>query len=110
MSASPSNGDWKKIHADEAEKVWRHKLVQDVLDEFAGNMGFKREGLPEYGLMKIVNYVAQCARADALGFDPELLRHTPEEAEAAILDRARRMVLAGKPVLRVDETGTTRLD
>lgn len=102
--------DLRREIADEAEKVWDAKLVQEVLTEFAGNMGFERKGLPEYGLMKIVNYVASVAHAQARGLDPEVLRMSPEEAEAAILKRARAMVAASKPVLRVDDHGVTRMD
>lgn len=90
--------DWKQAHADAAEKALDVDLVQNVLTEFAGNMGFKREGLPEYGLAKIVSYVAQVARAQALGFDPELLRMTDGEADQQGLEMARLAVEAGKPV------------
>lgn len=96
--------------ADEAAKAWDTKLVQDALTEFAGNLRFERKGLPEYGLMKIVNYVATVAHAQARGIDPELLRLSPEEAEAALLERARAMVAAGKPVLKLDDDGATRPD
>lgn len=106
---SPSS-DIRREIADEAAKALDAKLVQEALTEFAGNMGFERKGLPEYGLMKIVNYVASVAHAQARGLDPEVLRMAPEEAEAHIMARARAMVAAGKPVLKIDDDGATRLD
>jgi len=96
--------DWKQHHADEAEKALDNEMVQNVLTEFAGNMGFERDGLPEFGLMKIVSYVAQVARAEALGFDPYLLRMTDEEADEQGLKLAKIAAEAGKPVW-VIETG-----
>lgn len=90
--------DWRRHHANEAEKALDVDIVQSVLDEFAGNMGFKRDGLPEYGLSKIVSYVAQVARAQALGFDPRLLVLSDEDADAQLLDMARRATEAGTPV------------
>lgn len=90
--------DWKEHHANEAGKALDRGLVQRVLTEFAGNMGFERDGLPEYGLTKIVLTVAQVARAEALGFDPELLRLTAEEADEEGLKLARIAAESGKPV------------
>ena len=84
------------------ESASDYEMVQDALIEFAGNMGFKREGLPEYGLSKIVSYVAQVARAEALGFDPELLRVNAAEANAALLRVAEIAAKAGKPVWSID--------
>jgi hypothetical protein len=74
-----------------------HELVRGVMAEFADNMGFKLEGLPGYGMLKVAVYVAQVARAQALGFDPDLLRVSDEEAEAEQLALARAAVAAGKP-------------
>ena len=102
--------DWKIDHANASEKALEHDLVKGVVEEFADNMGFKLEGLPKYGLMKVCGYVAQVARAQALGFDPDLLRMSDEEADAQMLKKARMAVAAGKPVLRIDESGVTRLD
>jgi hypothetical protein len=106
------SGDWKQVHADASEEgVLDHPLVLRAMEEFADNMGFKLEGLPRYGLMKIASYVAQVARARALGFDPDLLLLTAEEADAQALEKARMAVAKGKPVLRIDADGTTtRLD
>jgi len=102
--------DWKQQHADAADAVFDAAMVRDVMEEFAANMGFQLDGLPGYGLHKVVSYAAQVARAQALGFDPELLRLSDDEADAATLAVARAMVAAGKPVLRLDESGITRLD
>lgn len=102
--------DWKQRHADESCKALEHPLVVEVMKEFADNMGFKLEGLPRYGLKKVAMYAAQVARAQALGIDPDDLRSTPEEAEAQMLRKARLFVKAGKPVMRVDDDGITRLD
>lgn len=99
-----SANDWKSVHAKEAEKALDSDIVQNVLDEFADNMRFKRDGLPEYGLVKICCYVAQVARAQALGFDPELLRLSDEEADAQALEKARIAVAAGKPVWAIRDT------
>lgn len=106
--------DWKRHHTDEAEKAWENEMVQNCLTEFAGNMGFKREGLPEYGLSKIVSYVSQVARAEALGFDPMLLRLSPQEADESLLRLAEIAAETGKPVWVIDapdpdpkEGGTT---
>lgn len=90
--------DWKKHHANEAEKAVENEMVQNVLTEFAKNMGFERKGLPEYGLSKIVSYVSQVARAEALGFDPHLLRMTDEEADESMLRLAEIAAESGKPV------------
>lgn len=93
--------DWKNAHANEADEFAKHELIDDVLTEFAGNMNFKREGLPEYGLQKIVRYVAQIVLARARGFDPDLLRSTPEEVTEHQLALLRAFEEAGKPVFVV---------
>lgn len=89
---------WKKDHANEAERFAEHELVEDVLTEFASNMGFERKGLPEYWLHKIVVYVAQVVLARARGFEPELLLLD----DAEIAEHQRRLiemvVKADKPV------------
>jgi hypothetical protein len=110
MAHDSASGDWKTAHADAATQALEHELVRSVMEEFADNMGFKLEGLPRYGLMKVAHYAAQVACAQALGFDPDLLRLSDEEAEAVMLTMARAAVAAGKPVLRIDESGATRLD
>lgn len=85
---------WKQEFADEAEKALQHPLVENVMEEFAGNMRFKLEGLPEYGLRKVAAVAAQVARAQALGIDPDTLRLTPEEARGVQMDIALRMALS----------------
>lgn len=95
--------DWKNHHRKEAEKVLESSLVTEVMEEFAGNMGFKLEGLPGYGMKKIVSYVAQVARAQALGFDPNLLRLSDEEADEQILRVAKIASERGIPVWAIIE-------
>lgn len=104
--------DWKQKHADDSEEgVLNHPLVVRQMESFARNMGFELEGLPRMGLLQIVSVSAQVARAHALGFDPELLRLAPHEADEQNLAIARKLVEQGKPVLRIDSDGTTtRLD
>lgn len=110
MEASEVMADWKKKHADDAEAVFDNESVQMVMDEFADNMGFKLEGLPKYGMHKVVSYVAQVARAQALGFDPELLRHTAEEADVAGLALARTAVAKGVPTWVIRGDDAQRID
>ena len=93
--------DWRQEHANEAEKALRHHLVQYVMEEFANNMGFKLDGLPKYGLMKVASYAAQVARAQALGIDPEDLRSTPEEHDRQMLDLVALFQEQCKPVVIV---------
>lgn len=88
----------KQAFADEAEKALDHELVQKVMLEFADNMGFAFEGLPKIGLLKIAMYVATVARAQALGIDPDELRHTPQEGFDAQMRIAEAFTRAGKPV------------
>jgi hypothetical protein len=64
----------KRVYATASDVAIEHPLVQDVMEEFAGNMGFKLEGLPAYGLAKVAAYAAQVARAQALDVDPDALR------------------------------------
>lgn len=88
---------WKHRHANESEKAVAHRLVQEVIAEFADNMGFALEGLPRYGMHKVALYAAQVARAQALGFDPELLTLTDEEGLEAQLRLAEMAVEQGVP-------------
>lgn len=96
--------EWKQKHANEAEKVLDSPFVQDVMAEFADNMHFELKGLPRYGLMKVVCYAAQVARAQALGFDPELLRATPAESNSRLLKVAAQAVMLGVPVHMIETT------
>lgn len=94
--------DWKNKHANDSLKALEHEIVRDVEREYIDNMrGYGVDlgkGLPSYGLHKVMLYVAQVARAQALGFDPDLLHATPAEATEAQLELARQMVEAGMPV------------
>lgn len=95
--------DWKQHHANEAEKAFDQPLVKEVIEEFVGNMKSNyavdlSDGLPHYGLMKVAMYVASVARAEALGFDPNLLRLSPTEATEAQLRLAQMAAELGKPV------------
>lgn len=91
-------GDWKKHHANESEKALKHPLVKDVMEELAGNLGIRGQALPEYGIAKVAAYAASVARAQALGFDPDLLRLSPEEANSELLALAERAARSGVPV------------
>ena len=71
--------DWKLQHANEAEKALEHDLVKYVMEELLDNLGLTGQALPAYGVRKVAIYAAQVARAQALGFDPELLRLSNEE-------------------------------
>lgn len=103
--------DEKKALANAADGSIKHPFVQEIMDEFALNMGFRREGLPAYGLNKVARYAAIVARCEALGIDPEAMAMDDgEEAEFArmVIDAA---VDAGKPVFVVvanGEGGTDR--
>lgn len=95
--------DWKNHHANESGKAWTHPMVERVMQEYADNMGFDAKvGLPAYGMMKVAMYAAQVARAQALGFDPELLRLSSDEANSAQLDLAAEAVMRGVPVFMVE--------
>lgn len=102
--------DWKRDHANAAEHALDHPVVRDVMDEYLGNMQARGSALARYGLVKCMSYVAQVARAEALGIDPDTLRTTPEEAAghmSALADAARR---AGKPVIVVASEGAPDAD
>lgn len=94
--------DWKRHHANESEKALEHDLVSYAMDELAGNLGVKGEALPEYGIRKVASHAAQVARAQALGFDPELLRLSNDEADEQVLKLARMAAEAGKPVWLIE--------
>lgn len=97
--------DWKQAHADACTAAVDHPLVKEIRDELAENLGVRGQALPEYGIAKVASYAAQVARAQALGFDPDLLRLSDDEAEAAVLALARQAVATGKPtwVMRGDD-------
>lgn len=95
--------DWKNAHANAADASIKHELVEGVIEEFMDNIGIPDSGLPAYGIRKVAHYAAMVARAEALGFDPNLLRMTPQEATSHQLDLAARAVLAGIPVHMLDD-------
>jgi hypothetical protein len=94
--------DWKQKHADDALKAVRHPLVTDVIEEQLFNLNRKDDPLVKYGLTKIALYAATVARAQALGFDPDLLRLSPDEANQETIKRAERIILAGGDVKIID--------
>lgn len=57
-----------------ASKTATNEFVRHAMEEYAQNMGFKLDGLPEYGLQKIVRYAAIVSAAIMAGIDPEELK------------------------------------
>ena len=100
----------KQALANEAEKALDHPLVKDAIEEALFNHKGKEGDLLWYSFAKVAMYTASVARAQALGIDPDELRMTHEEVTSSMLRTARSFVEKGKPVLRVDEDGLTRLD
>lgn len=96
--------DWKTRHVKESEKAVAHELVQGVMAELRDNLGVSDTGLPAYGIAKVALYAAQIARAQALGFDPDLLRLTESEATSEQLRLAAEAVFSGIPVVTFDLT------
>jgi hypothetical protein len=89
--------DWTNDHANSASASIKHQLVEGVIEEFMDNIGLPDSGLPAYGIRKVAHYAAMVARAEALGFDPNLLRMTNEEATSHQLELAARAVALGIP-------------
>lgn len=98
MRTEIDEAERKAIQADAGEAV-EHPYVARVMAEFAMNMGFRLDGLPEYGMKKVAAYAAIVGACIARGVDPKVLESTPESglAEAIALVEA----LAGKPVFVV---------
>lgn len=100
--------DWKRHHANEAEKAHKQPLVEEVVEEFIENMSRNYHidlgsGLPSYGLHKCMAAAMIVARAEALGFDPELLRlSSDEEGDQQQLELAKIAAESGKPVWVID--------
>lgn len=94
--------DWKDKHANEASASIKHELVVGVIEEFMDNINLADQGLPAYGIRKVAHYAAMVARAHALGFDPNLLRLTNEEATSVQLSLAATAVTLGIPVHMID--------
>ena len=102
--------DWKKQHANDSEKAVFHDLTQRAIEEFLFNtvqnpMNHAEESDEaryRMALNKVATHAAQVARAQALGFDPELLRLSPEEAGAHMWRMAAEAVGRGVPVYRIE--------
>jgi hypothetical protein len=94
--------DWKKQFANDAERAILHPLTQENIDELLFNLRSDRNGLPYYGILKLCNVVAQVARADAMGIDPELLRLSADEVNEWLGKMIEAFADAGKPVIVVD--------
>lgn len=88
---------WKGEHVRLADEALAHPLVVRVMDEFAGNMGFKLEGLPAYGLAKVAHYAAMVGTALALRIDPNALRTTPVEDREEAERLLRKLHASGIP-------------
>lgn len=74
------NYEEKRAFATKCEEVADHTIVQAGIAEYCENMGIEPDTIEYYGLLKVVSYTAQIARAMALEIDPETLRMTPAEA------------------------------
>lgn len=90
--------DWKQRHANDSETATEHELVLHAVRNIADNLGIGESGIAWNALLKVAQVSAQVARAQALGFDPALLRLTAEEADDDLVRRAAEIVLAGVPV------------
>jgi hypothetical protein len=90
--------DWRQHHADESEHALVHLLVMVAIDELHTNLGTGSNALVDYGIHKVAAIAAQVARAQALGFDPDLLRLSADDADAEVLRIARMAAESGKPV------------
>jgi hypothetical protein len=107
LHSSPSDAwdEFCKRHATAAEKALDHELVKKVIKEQYGNItqnfGAEPEGLIHYGLLKIARYAAQVARAEAEGFDPDLLRVSPERATEMQMELMAMALAADKEVFVV---------
>lgn len=93
-----SDLDWKAQHAVDSEKALEHEMVAEVMAELRGNLGVDDDGLVAYGIRKVAYYAASVARAQALGFDPNLLRMTSDEASSVQMQLAAELVFNGVPV------------
>lgn len=87
---------------NEIKAVFDSKEVQDVLEEFAFNMRFKLEGLPLYGMRKIVSYAVTVALATERRIPLEVFKMTSEEWAVYASRLADAFAEAGKPVFVVN--------
>ena len=99
--------EWKNQHAQSANQSIKHELVENVIEEFMDNINIADSGLPAYGIRKVAHYAAMVARADALGFDPNLLRMSDGEASSLQLKLAATAVALGIPVNMLDQEPQT---
>ena len=98
--------DWKRKHANDAEKALDHEIVKRALEEFEDNLRHNPavaakafdSALFRYGFRKCLSYAVSVARAEALGVEPEALRMSPEEVTERQMELAKMAVEAGKPV------------
>ena len=90
--------DWKQAHANAADRTIEHPLMRAVMAELRANLGVSDNSLPAYGIAKVAHYAAQVARAQALGFDPDLLRMSADEAHSEQLRLAAEATVLGIPV------------
>ena len=94
---------WKQIHADASCEALDHQLVKNVIDELMWNLSAcysvnQNDSFVLYGCRKVAMYAAQVARAQAQGFDPNLLKLTEDEGNKELMLMAEALVRAGKPV------------
>lgn len=95
-------GEWKQAHARLSQQALDHELVRDVIEEFAENMGFEAERLCPSDLSGVHRHLADAVGRQALvRVDPDLLRHTDDEANRALMERAARLVYGGVPTFVV---------
>jgi len=86
-----------------AKAVKETPEVDEVLSEFAFNMQFEREGLPEYGLQKIVRYVAIAAFCATKDISLDAFRMSAEDVEAYQRNLIAKAVEAGVPTVVIGE-------
>jgi hypothetical protein len=95
----------RNTYADAADAAMVHPLVQDVIDEYAGNMEHVlapgERSVWRYGLMKCLNAATQVARAQALGIDPYALVMSAQEQTAQMERMVEMAHEAGIPVIEI---------
>lgn len=94
--------DWKKKHANESERAMEHPLVIRYVESLYEQIEANSGPPPKYMLYKTASIAAQVARAQALGFDPELLRLPEEQGDNLMWELAARAVYEGVPVHRLE--------
>lgn len=75
--------------------------IQEVMEEFAGNMNFELRGLPEYGLRKIVLHAAMIGAAFATGQSIEDLKASPDEVTKSQRQLIEAFSKEGLPIIVV---------